>query len=254
MHDTNHSGWWMLCPVYSVILLFMKGNDEENNYDTGESQCQLPCPICSELVDANLKTCPYCGEPTNFKLAEKNSGIDRKVAIGMLAFCGLMLIGGIAFSFSGGSTGIGGGYDLSKYEEYNLGEAVEEEAVEEVEIDDIDYDSMPTDEGAFIQEFDGTIDEYPIHMTLDLRNIDNYDRCEITGNYRYTSSGNGVLRLYGEKRKDHLILNEYNSKGKLTGRFDGQFSSYGNMAFFEYEGTFTTSAGKSYRFYVSTLN
>ena len=152
LHDTNHSGWWILCPVYPYILMFIKGSEGENNYGTGENQCQLPCPICSELVDANLKTCPYCGEPTNFKLAEKNSGIDRKVAIGMLAFCGLMLIGGIAFSFSGGSTGIGGGYDLSEYEDYDLGEAVEE-----VKIDGIDYPEYSSSAGdpEIDEELDG---------------------------------------------------------------------------------------------------
>ena len=157
LHDTNHSGWWILCPVYPYILMFIKGSEGENNYGTGENQCQLPCPICSELVDANLKACPYCGEPTNFKLAEKNSGIDRKVAIGMLALCGLMLIGGIAFSFSDDSTEIGGGYDLSEYEDYDLEEAAEAEVVEEVEIDDIDYPeySSSADDPDIDEELDG---------------------------------------------------------------------------------------------------
>lgn len=31
-HDTNHSGWWILCPVYGVILMFLPGDEGENQY------------------------------------------------------------------------------------------------------------------------------------------------------------------------------------------------------------------------------
>ena len=130
LHDTNHSGWWMLCPVYPIILMFMKGSEGENNY--GASESQLPCPICSELVDASVSVCPHCGEATHFDFVEPASGTDKKVAIGVLALCGLLLVGGIAFSFSGGSTGIGGGYDLNE-DEYDLLIA------DSAEVDDMDY-------------------------------------------------------------------------------------------------------------------
>lgn len=135
LHDTNHSGWWILCPVYPIILMFMKGSEGENDYGIGENQLQLPCPICSELVDASVSVCPHCGEATHSDFVEPVSDTDKKVAIGVLALCGLLLIGGIAFSFSGDSTGIGGGYDLGEDEGYDL-EVVDTLAVE---IDDIDY-------------------------------------------------------------------------------------------------------------------
>lgn len=31
-HDTNHSGWWLLFPIYNIILMFMKGDKVENDY------------------------------------------------------------------------------------------------------------------------------------------------------------------------------------------------------------------------------
>lgn len=29
-HDTNHSGWWILCPIYNIILMLMP---TEKTYD-----------------------------------------------------------------------------------------------------------------------------------------------------------------------------------------------------------------------------
>lgn len=31
-HDTNHSGWWILCPIYNIVLLFIPSDPEENEY------------------------------------------------------------------------------------------------------------------------------------------------------------------------------------------------------------------------------
>lgn len=256
LHDTNHSGWWLLCPVYPIILMFMKGSEGENDYGAGESDLQLTCPICAELVDASASVCPHCGEATHFDLAEPASGTDRKVAIGVIAFCGLLLIGGIAFSFSDiGKVITGedydlsefGGYDLSEDEDYDLAVADTVEAV----IDDVysaEEISVIGDEDGFIQEFEGAIGKYPIKMVLNLTDITNYDYCRVVGKYRYTETGEGgVLDLYGEKRGNHLVLKEY-SDGKVTGTFSGTFMIYGNLASFEYSGTFTTSQGKSFEF------
>ena len=32
-HDTNHSGWWILCPIYRFILLFLPSDPNSNQYD-----------------------------------------------------------------------------------------------------------------------------------------------------------------------------------------------------------------------------
>ena len=31
-HDTNHSGWWVLCPIYNIVLMFLPGDAETNEY------------------------------------------------------------------------------------------------------------------------------------------------------------------------------------------------------------------------------
>lgn len=31
-HDSNHSGWWCLCPIMNFILLFFDGTPGENEY------------------------------------------------------------------------------------------------------------------------------------------------------------------------------------------------------------------------------
>ena len=149
LHDTNHSGWWLLCPVYPIILMFMEGSEGENDYGADESDLQLTCPICSELVDASASVCPHCGEATHFDLAEPASSTDRKVAIGVIAFCGLLLIGGIAFSFSDiGKVITDEGYDLSEYEDYDL----EEVDAIEAEDDDIVYPEYSSTDDSEIEE------------------------------------------------------------------------------------------------------
>lgn len=31
-HETNHSGWWLLCPIYNIILMFLPSDDGVNDY------------------------------------------------------------------------------------------------------------------------------------------------------------------------------------------------------------------------------
>ena len=31
-HDTNHSGWWILCPIYNIVLMFIPSDPDENDY------------------------------------------------------------------------------------------------------------------------------------------------------------------------------------------------------------------------------
>lgn len=32
LHDTNHSGWWLLCPIYNWVLLATRGDSNYNDY------------------------------------------------------------------------------------------------------------------------------------------------------------------------------------------------------------------------------
>ena len=32
LHDTNHCGWWILCPIYNLILLATPGDKDANEY------------------------------------------------------------------------------------------------------------------------------------------------------------------------------------------------------------------------------
>ena len=32
MHDTNHSGWWLLCPIYNLVLACTDGEPRGNQY------------------------------------------------------------------------------------------------------------------------------------------------------------------------------------------------------------------------------
>ena len=38
LHDTNHSGWWILCPIYNFVLLVTPGDPDVNNYETPEDK------------------------------------------------------------------------------------------------------------------------------------------------------------------------------------------------------------------------
>lgn len=35
-HDTNHSGWWVLCPIYNIVLMFLPSDPAANDYDVAE--------------------------------------------------------------------------------------------------------------------------------------------------------------------------------------------------------------------------
>lgn len=32
LHDTNHSGWWLLFPIYNIVLLATEGDRMSNDY------------------------------------------------------------------------------------------------------------------------------------------------------------------------------------------------------------------------------
>lgn len=36
-HDSDHSGWWILCPIYNLILMFYESDSDSNDYGSLES-------------------------------------------------------------------------------------------------------------------------------------------------------------------------------------------------------------------------
>ena len=36
-HDSDHSGWWVVCPIYNIVLMFMKSTPGENKYGAEEA-------------------------------------------------------------------------------------------------------------------------------------------------------------------------------------------------------------------------
>lgn len=37
MHDINHSGWWILCPIYNIILMCYASDPGANDYGEPEA-------------------------------------------------------------------------------------------------------------------------------------------------------------------------------------------------------------------------
>ena len=35
-HDSGHSGWWIICPVVNIVMLFLPSDPEENEYGLPE--------------------------------------------------------------------------------------------------------------------------------------------------------------------------------------------------------------------------
>jgi uncharacterized membrane protein YhaH (DUF805 family) len=43
MHDVNKSGWWLLCPIYNIVLAATEGTQGPNDY--GEEPVDTPTGI-----------------------------------------------------------------------------------------------------------------------------------------------------------------------------------------------------------------
>lgn len=83
--------------------------------------------------------------------------------------------------------------------------------------------------------------KYPIEMELDVA-----DFSDITGRYRYTSSGSGAwLTLRGNWYKQYISLKEYNEKGECCGSWDGQCFEAEGVGW-TFSGTMTNYAGKTF--------
>lgn len=118
-------------------------------------------------------------------------------------------------------------------EQRNIGrEMAEEEAGEEK--------SLP--------QFDGHIGPYAITFFMD---ASVFTAGEEVGRYYYNDRPNSVFTLklvsneaINAKGSMHVVLKEYTANGNHTGTFDGQYECRGGG----YEGTFTNSKGKKFRF------
>ncbi|HEY5302678.1 MAG TPA: DUF805 domain-containing protein [Acidimicrobiales bacterium] len=71
MHDSNHSGWWIICPVANFVLLFFPstgpnrfGVQTEQFVTVGDahlSTASSVCPTCGAARQLGQKFCQGCG-------------------------------------------------------------------------------------------------------------------------------------------------------------------------------------------------
>ena len=121
-------------------------------------------------------------------------------------------------------------------------EAREMESEMEVEADDP------------LQRFEGNIGPYPVTLFLNPGDMGVGDN---VGNYYYNERPNSVFTLelvkneaINTKGSMHIVLKEFTSNGNHTGTFDGQYECRGGG----FEGTFTTTKGKKYKFELMEKN
>lgn len=99
-----------------------------------------------------------------------------------------------------------------------------------------------------LPQFDGHIGPYAITFFMD---ASVFTAGEEVGRYYYNDRPNSVFTLklvsneaINAKGSMHVVLKEYTANGNHTGTFDGQYECRGGG----YEGTFTNSKGKKFRF------
>lgn len=99
-----------------------------------------------------------------------------------------------------------------------------------------------------LPQFDGHIGPYAITLFMD---ASVFTAGEEVGHYYYNDRPNSVFTLkmvsneaINTKGSMHIVLKEYTANGNHTGTFDGQYECRGGG----FEGTFTNSKGKKFRF------
>lgn len=70
MHDSNHSGWWIICPIVNVVLLFFPSTGP-NRFDAGAppqvidgpplGSTTSACAVCGKLRLPGQNFCQGCG-------------------------------------------------------------------------------------------------------------------------------------------------------------------------------------------------
>jgi hypothetical protein len=71
MHDSNHSGWWIICPIVNFILLLFPSTGP-NRFDAGAAYPHLvdesqlvtsssACAVCGKMRLPGQNFCQACG-------------------------------------------------------------------------------------------------------------------------------------------------------------------------------------------------
>lgn len=70
MHDSNHSGWWIICPIANIVLLFFPSSGP-NRFDAGATPQAIDgpplgsttsaCAVCGKLRLPGQNFCQGCG-------------------------------------------------------------------------------------------------------------------------------------------------------------------------------------------------
>ena len=81
MHDVNKSGWFIIVPLYNLLLAVRKGDKETNRFgaprigegieDSKPIEPQKYCSNCGKSIDADSKFCIKCGSKIKDKKDEK---------------------------------------------------------------------------------------------------------------------------------------------------------------------------------------
>ena len=62
MHDINKSGWYVIIPIYNLILALIDGTSGRNNYGDDPKGRMKNCMSCQTLNETNANICSNCGE------------------------------------------------------------------------------------------------------------------------------------------------------------------------------------------------
>lgn len=69
MHDVNKSGWFIIIPIYNIVLAFTDGTSGINDYGEDPKGRNKICKSCQSQNDTNAQTCVNCGE-TLYRFAQ----------------------------------------------------------------------------------------------------------------------------------------------------------------------------------------
>ena len=90
-HDTNHSGWWILCPFYSFVLMVIPSDPDENDYgflyDTKEEVLLKKTTEIEPPIDNTTKFFNSASNSSHKNLNKKNI-----IVIILVLICSILLI------------------------------------------------------------------------------------------------------------------------------------------------------------------